>query len=111
LVLIFCEGSGCLHCATQLNSFAQKAREFADNWIAVVAIGTDSPAELKQAVAGCEGTFPFLLLPDAKLDAFRPIGVSLSRTSRYTHRSSSTPKAPCGGGKSVIDRSVIQHSC
>ena len=71
LVLIFYEGSGCLHCATQLTSFAQKAREFADNGIAVVAIGTDSPDELKQAVAAYEGSFPFPLLSDAKLDAFK----------------------------------------
>jgi peroxiredoxin len=46
-VLIFYQGSGCLHCATQLISLAQKAREFADNWLAVLAIGTDSPDELK----------------------------------------------------------------
>ena len=71
LVLIFYEGSGCLHCATELTSFAQKAREFADNGIAVVAIGTDSPDELKQAVAAYEGSFPFPLLSDAKLDAFK----------------------------------------
>jgi peroxiredoxin len=68
---MFYEGSGCLHCATQLSSFAQKAREFADNWTAVVAIGTDSPDELKQAVAAYEVTFPFPLLPNAKLDAFK----------------------------------------
>jgi AhpC/TSA family len=93
LVLIFCEGSGCLHCATQLNSFAQKAREFADNWIAVVAIGTDSPAELKQAVAAYEGTFRSRCCPMRKLEPSRPIGVSLSRPSRYTHRFSSTQGA------------------
>jgi peroxiredoxin len=75
LVLIFCEGSGCLHCATHLNSFAQKAREFADNWLAVVEIGTDSPDELRQAVAAYEQTFPFPLLPDAKLDAFKGLSV------------------------------------
>jgi peroxiredoxin len=71
LVLIFYEGSGCLHCATQLQSFAEKAREFADNGIDIVAIGTDSPDELKQAVAAYEGSFPFPLLSDAKLDAFK----------------------------------------
>ena len=71
LVLIFYEGSGCLHCATQLQSFAEKAREFADSGIAVVAIGTDSPDELKQAVADYEDKLPFPLLSDAKLDAFK----------------------------------------
>jgi peroxiredoxin len=71
LVLIFYEGSGCLHCATQLNSFAQKAQKFTDSGIAVVAIGTDSPDELKNALAAYEGSFPFPLLSDAKLDAFK----------------------------------------
>ena len=33
--------------------------------------GTDSPDELKQAVAAYEGSFPFPLLSDAKLDAFK----------------------------------------
>ena len=46
---------------------------FADNGIAVVAIGTDSPDELMQAVAAYEGSFPFPLLSDAKLDAFKGV--------------------------------------
>ena len=71
LVLIFYEGSGCLYCATQLKSFADKAKEFADNGIAVVAIGTDTPEELKDALAAYDGGFPFPLLSDAKLDAFK----------------------------------------
>ena len=84
LVLIFNEGSGCLHCATQLTSFAQKAREFADNGIAVVAIGTDSPDELKQAVAAYEGSLPFPLLSVRSWTPSRPIDVSISTTSRCT---------------------------
>jgi peroxiredoxin len=73
LVLIFYEGSGCLYCATQLRSFADKAKEFADEGIAVVGIGTDTPEELKDALANYQetGGFPFPLLSDAKLDAFR----------------------------------------
>jgi len=71
VVLIFYEGSGCLYCATQLKSFADKAKEFADNGIAIVAIGTDSPEELKDALAAYDGGFPFPLLSDAKLNAFK----------------------------------------
>jgi peroxiredoxin/N-acetylneuraminic acid mutarotase len=71
LVLIFYEGSGCLYCATQLKSFADKAKEFADNGIAIVAIGTDSPEELKDALAAYDGGFPFPLLSDARLDTFK----------------------------------------
>jgi peroxiredoxin/N-acetylneuraminic acid mutarotase len=71
LVLIFYEGSGCLYCATQLKTFADKVKEFENNGIAVVAIGTDTPAELKDALAAYDGGFPFPLLSDAKLDAFK----------------------------------------
>jgi peroxiredoxin/N-acetylneuraminic acid mutarotase len=71
LVVIFYEGSGCLYCATQLKSFADKAKEFADNGIAVVAIGSDTPEELKDALVAYDGGFPFPLLSDAKLDAFK----------------------------------------
>ena len=70
-MLIFYEGSGCLYCATQLKSFADKMKEFADNGIAVVAIGTDTPEELKDALAAYDGGFPFPLLSDAKLEAFK----------------------------------------
>jgi peroxiredoxin/N-acetylneuraminic acid mutarotase len=73
VVLMFYEGSGCIRCAAQLNSFARKAREFADGGIALVAIGTDSPDQLKKALDDyqAEGGFPFPLLSDAKLDVFK----------------------------------------
>jgi peroxiredoxin/N-acetylneuraminic acid mutarotase len=73
VVVIFYEGSGCIQCAKQLNSFAQKAREFADAGIDLVAISTDSPDDLKNAQAPYEekGGFPFPLLSDAKLDVFK----------------------------------------
>jgi peroxiredoxin/N-acetylneuraminic acid mutarotase len=73
LVLIFYQGSGCLYCATQLKSFADKAKEFANDGVAIVGIGTDTPEELKDALAAYQeaGGFPFPLLSDAKLDAFK----------------------------------------
>jgi peroxiredoxin len=73
VVLIFYEGSGCLRCAKQLNSFTQKAKEFADAGIDLVAIGTDSPDQIKKALADYkeEGGFPFPLLSDAKRDVFK----------------------------------------
>ena len=43
VVLIFYEGSSCIRCAGQLNSFARKASEFANARIELVAIGTDTP--------------------------------------------------------------------
>jgi peroxiredoxin len=73
VVLIFYEGSGCIRCGEQLNSFAQKAQEFASAGIYLVAISTDSPDELKTALATYEekGGFPIPLLSDAKLDIFK----------------------------------------
>jgi peroxiredoxin len=73
VVVIFYEGAGCLRCAKQLASFAAKAKEFADSGTAIVAISTDSPEDLKQAVADYkdEGSIPFPLLSDAKLDVFK----------------------------------------
>jgi peroxiredoxin len=72
LVLIFYQGASCLHCVTQLNSFAEKVKEFANSGIAVVGIGTDSPEDLKDLAASYQdGGFPFPLLSDAKLDAFK----------------------------------------
>ena len=72
LVLIFYQGASCLHCVTQLNSFAEKAKEFANSGIAVVGIGTDAPDELKDLAASYQdGGFPFPLLSDAKLNAFK----------------------------------------
>jgi len=73
VVLIFYEGSGCIRCQEQLNNFAKKAREFANLGIDLVAIGTDSRDELKNALVTYkgEGGFPFPLLSDAKLDAFK----------------------------------------
>jgi peroxiredoxin/N-acetylneuraminic acid mutarotase len=72
-VLIFYEGTGCLRCAEQLNNFAGKAREFAAAGVELVAVGTDTPEDLKAALADYrkDGGFPFPLLSDAKLDVFK----------------------------------------
>jgi peroxiredoxin len=75
VVVIFYEGSSCIRCAGQLNSFARKAREFSEGGIALVAIGTDTPDELKktQEDSQTEGAVPFPLLSDSKLEAFKGI--------------------------------------
>ncbi len=73
VVLIFYEGSGCIRCQEQLNNFAGKLREFSEAGIDVVAIGTDTPEDLKDSLAPLQekGGFPFPLLSDAKLDIFK----------------------------------------
>jgi hypothetical protein len=67
--------------------------------------------ELNSAVAAREGTFPFPLLSDAKLDAFKAYRCVDFKNQPLHATFSSTLKARCGGGKSVIDRSMSQQSC
>ena len=73
VVVIFYRGYGCIQCVEQLNSFAQKSREFAEQGIDLVAISTDSPDDLQKALKPYQekGGFPFPLLSDAKLDVFK----------------------------------------
>ena len=73
VVVIFYRGYGCIQCMEQLNSFAQKSREFAEQGIDLVAISTDSPDDLRESLAPYQekGGFPFPLLSDAKLDVFK----------------------------------------
>ena len=71
-----------------------------DLGIELVAIGTDSPEDLKNALAAYEkeGGFPFPLLSDAKLEVFKAYGCIDSDTSRCTARFSSTRRASAAGG-------------
>jgi peroxiredoxin len=73
VVVIFYEGYGCIQCMKQLNAFATKARDFADAGIDLVAISTDVPEDLKNALEPFEkkGGFPFPLVSDAKLNVFK----------------------------------------
>jgi peroxiredoxin len=73
VVVIFYLGGDCIQCMVQLNNFAGKAREFAALGIELVAISTDSPEELKSALAPLEkeGGFAFPLLSDSKRDVFK----------------------------------------
>ena len=76
VVVIFYRGYGCLLCMKQLNDFAEKAREFADAGIDVVAISTNLPDDLRDQVRAYEkkGGFPFQLVSNAKLDVFEAYG-------------------------------------
>jgi peroxiredoxin len=73
VVVIFYRGYGCIQCMEQLNSFAQKSREFAEQGIDLVAISTDPPEKLNKALRPYQekGGFPFPLLSDAKLEVFK----------------------------------------
>jgi len=86
VVVIFYLGHGCLHCAEQLTSFAPKTKDFLDAGISLVAISTDEVSQLKGKINGYEpdadlkkfldenplaGGFPFPLISDSDLEAFK----------------------------------------
>ena len=73
VVVIFYRGYGCIQCMEQLNNFAEKAKEFSRLGIDLVAISTDGPDKLNKSLVPYKdkGGFPFPLLSDAKLDAFK----------------------------------------
>ncbi len=74
LVLVFYLGYGCLHCAEQLNAFAEKKELFESAGFEVLAISTDTVADLKksQEKYSAEGdAFPFPLVADPSLHIFR----------------------------------------
>ncbi|QTN33225.1 redoxin domain-containing protein [Akkermansiaceae bacterium] len=77
LVLIFYLGYGCLHCSDQLNAIAGRIGEFTAAGLPVLAISTDSVAELAKSQENYSeggGAFPFPLLADAEKGAFKAYG-------------------------------------
>jgi peroxiredoxin/N-acetylneuraminic acid mutarotase len=80
VVVVFYEGGECIRCQDQLNNLASKIKEFAGIGTEIVAIGIDTPEDLKAAQASYrdEGGFAFPLLSDAKLDVFRAYGCTTS---------------------------------
>lgn len=71
VILVFYLGSGCLHCVEQLHKFAPKSEEFAQLGIEIIGIGTDSPADLQLAHKNYTGKFPFRLLSNDDMSAFK----------------------------------------
>lgn len=71
VIVMFFLGSGCLHCADQIKAFGKAHSQFAAAGINLVAISSDDEAGLKISLTNyTEGTIPFPLLADSKLDAF-----------------------------------------
>ena len=73
VVVLFYLGHGCLHCIEQLNAFAPKRSEFIEAGIEIIAISSDPVAELKQSQLAYseDGVFPFPIIADPALQAFR----------------------------------------
>lgn len=71
-VLIFYLGYGCLHCAEQLQAFGPHAKAFSDEGISLVAVSTDTQADLKVSIENYqEGAFPLTLVSDESLRTFQ----------------------------------------
>lgn len=72
VVVIFFLGHACLHCAEQLQAFAPQTQAFADHGIQLVAISTDSQADLQlsQENYGKE-PFPFPIVTNHDLGVFK----------------------------------------
>lgn len=73
VLVVFYLGFGCIHCVEQLRAFLPRAEGFAAAGIDLVAIGTDSAEAIADSlVAKAEGgSFPFPLLADPELTAFK----------------------------------------
>ena len=73
VVVIFYLGYGCLHCAEQLQAFAPRTADFEQAGISLIAISTDSVADLKKSHERYkkDGLFPFPLVSDQGLGTFR----------------------------------------
>ncbi|MEX2558442.1 MAG: peroxiredoxin family protein, partial [Pirellulales bacterium] len=75
VVLIFYLGFGCVHCVEQLNAFSPMTAEFAEAGIDILAISSDKPDVLSDALAARQQSAgPALSIPivsDAELSVFK----------------------------------------
>lgn len=75
VLVVFYLGKGCVHCMEQLQTFSPMQEKFAASGIAIVAIGTDNEAGLRdtyeQTNDGVQDPFPFPLLSNESCDTFR----------------------------------------
>ncbi|MEK0447070.1 MAG: putative peroxiredoxin [Verrucomicrobiota bacterium] len=73
VLLMFYLGSGCIHCIEQLNQFAPWTEAYQKAGVELVAVSSDGPKELHKTMekAKSGGGFPFLVLADPSLKAFR----------------------------------------
>lgn len=72
-LVVFYLGFGCLHCIEQLQAIAPRAAAFREQGIEILAIGTDSVEDAAESLDALDPAerFPFPLLADPKLEAFR----------------------------------------
>jgi len=73
ILVVFYLGNGCSRCIEQLNALAPLTQEFATAGISIVAVSRDSPDGLQRTFAAAKepAGFPFSILSDASLQAFK----------------------------------------
>ncbi len=77
LVLVFYLGYGCLHCSLQLNALAERTDDFKAAGLPVLAISTDTVADLAKSqenYSSVGNDFPFPLVADPAKTTFRAFG-------------------------------------
>jgi peroxiredoxin len=70
-IVVFYLGFGCLHCVEQLTAIKPKVQQFADAGIEVVAISTETVAELRKGIESYGEPLPMTILADPARAAFR----------------------------------------
>jgi peroxiredoxin len=70
-IVVFYLGFGCLHCVEQLKALKPKVQEFADAGIEIVAISTETVAELRKGIESYGEPLPMTILADPEREAFR----------------------------------------
>ncbi len=76
ILLMFYLGSGCVHCIEQLNAFAPFSDAFERAGIRLIAVSVDNRNDLSKTMSKAKsgGGFPFPILADPELAAFRLYG-------------------------------------
>ena len=73
VLVVFYLGSGCSHCIEQLNVFGPMAKEFGEAGISIVAVSTDTAADLQRTLSQAKdgAGFPFPIVADPEFAAFK----------------------------------------
>ncbi len=73
MIVFFYLGVGCVHCVEQLKTFGPMAKEFGEVGIDLVAISSESLADIKQSAASLKlgAALPMPILADPELNVFK----------------------------------------
>lgn len=71
VLLVFYLGGGCAHCIEQLSSLADKAKDFDQRGIRIIAVSSDRADLRTTPTAKGRETFPFPLVADQSLESFK----------------------------------------